>query len=63
MGVEISAMKNDLEDTSEALAEDRKFVAVLELNRAEKTSTHEEEKNIRARRWRPWQTRSYFVQR
>ena len=41
-------MKNDLEDTSEALVEDKKFVADLEKNCAEKTCIREEEKTIRA---------------
>jgi len=48
LGVEISTMKNDLEDTSESLAEDKKFDADLERNCGEKTSIHEEEKKVRA---------------
>jgi len=48
LGVEISEMKNDLEDTSESLSEDKKFAADLEKNCAGKTSIHEEEKKVRA---------------
>merc|ERR1719384_94237 len=48
LGVEIATMKNDAEDTAEALAEDKKFVADLEKNCAEKTGIHEEEKKMRA---------------
>merc|ERR1719162_1870917 len=47
LGVEIATMKNDAEDTAEALAEDQKFVADLEKNCAEKTGIHEEEKKMR----------------
>ena len=46
LGVEIATMKNDAEDTAEALAEDQKFVADLEKNCAEKTGIHEEEKKM-----------------
>jgi len=47
LGVEIATMKNDAEDTAEALAEDQKFVADLDKNCAEKTGIHEEEKKLR----------------
>jgi len=48
LGVSIATMKNDAEDTSEALAEDTKFAANLKKNCAEKTGIHEEEKKLRA---------------
>jgi hypothetical protein len=48
LGVEISTMKNDLEDTKEALESDKKFQADLAENCVQKTATHEEEKKGRA---------------
>ena len=48
LGVEIATMKNDAEDTAEALAEDQKFVADLEMNCAEKSGIHGTEKKLRA---------------
>jgi len=48
LGVEIATLKNDAEDTSEALAEDQKFAGDMEKNCAEKTGLHEQEKKIRA---------------
>jgi hypothetical protein len=48
LGVEISTMKNDLEDTSEALESDKAFQVDLAKNCAEKTGIHEEEKKVRA---------------
>jgi predicted nucleic acid-binding Zn-ribbon protein len=48
LGVEIATMKNDAEDTTEALAEDTKFHADMKKNCAEKTGIHEEEKKMRA---------------
>jgi len=48
LGVEIATMKNDLEDTSEALASDQGFVADLSKNCADKVATHEKEKKLRA---------------
>jgi len=48
LGVEISTMKNDLGDTSESLSEDKKFVADLEKNCADKTAIHEAEKQVRS---------------
>jgi len=48
IGVEIAEMKNDLEDTSEGLAEDQKFLADMEKNCKTKTGEFEEEKKVRA---------------
>merc|ERR1719277_265186 len=48
LGVEIATLKNDLEDTSEALAEDQAFAADLKKNCAERTGIHEKEQKIRA---------------
>jgi len=48
LGVEIATMKNDLEDTSEALAADQGFVADLSKNCADKAAIHEKEKKLRA---------------
>merc|ERR1719157_339574 len=42
LGVEIASMKNDLEDTTEALAEDQKFIADLKTKCATETSKWEE---------------------
>jgi len=44
LGVEIATMKNDAEDTVEALAEDQEFVADLEKICAEKSGIHDSEK-------------------
>merc|ERR1719201_2581749 len=41
LGVEIAQMKNDLGDTAEALAEDKKFLADLEKNCAKKSEEWE----------------------
>jgi len=48
LGVQIATMKNDLGDTSEALDEDKAFLADMEKNCASKGKLHEEEKNMRA---------------
>jgi len=48
LGVEIATLKNDLEDTSESLAEDQKFTADLKKDCAEKTGIHEQEQKTRA---------------
>jgi len=48
LGVEIATMKNDLEDTSEALDGDRKFAADLKKNCDTRTAIHEQEMNMRA---------------
>jgi len=42
LGVEIAQMKNDLGDSAEALAEDKKFLADLDKNCAKKTSEWDE---------------------
>merc|ERR1719272_2845847 len=42
LGVEIAQMKNDLGDTAEALAEDKKFLADMEKNCAKKTGEWDE---------------------
>jgi len=48
LGVEIASMSNDLEDTSEQLAEDKAFLAQLEKSCSSSGSVHEEEKKARA---------------
>merc|ERR1719331_1916723 len=45
--VEIVEMKEDLDDTSKALAEDKKFLADLDKNCALKTKEHEENMKLR----------------
>merc|ERR1719405_152193 len=45
--VEIVEMKEDLDDTSKALAEDKKFLADLDKNCALKTKEHEENMKMR----------------
>merc|ERR1740117_2543122 len=47
LGVEIVQMKNDLGDTGEALLEDKKFVADLEKNCAEKQALFDENVKMR----------------
>jgi outer membrane murein-binding lipoprotein Lpp len=46
--VEIVEMKEDLDDTSRAMLEDKKFLADLEKNCATKTAEHEENMKVRA---------------
>jgi len=48
LGIEIATMKNDLEDTVEALDEDKRFAMNLEKNCAGKADVHEKEKKSRA---------------
>merc|ERR1712194_740449 len=48
LGVNIAAMKNDLEDTGEALGEDQAFTADLKKNCAERTGIHEKEQKVRS---------------
>jgi len=48
LGVEIATMKNDLEDTSEGLAQDQKFAADLKKNCGNREGIHEKEKQMRA---------------
>jgi len=48
LGVEIATMNNDLEDTSEGLAQDQKFAADLKKNCATRGDIHEKEKQMRA---------------
>merc|ERR550537_1077356 len=46
--VEIVEMKEDLDDTAKALAEDKKFLADLDKNCALKTKEHEENMKLRS---------------
>merc|ERR1719245_1038442 len=48
LGVEIATMKNDLEDTSEGLAQNQKFAADLKKNCGKREGIHEKEKQMRA---------------
>merc|ERR1712194_395339 len=48
LGVDIATMKNDLEDTGEALSEDQAFTADLKNNCAERTGIHEKEQKVRS---------------
>merc|ERR550532_3862544 len=48
LGVEIATMNNDLEDTSEGLAQDQKFAADLKKNCGTREGIHEKEKQMRA---------------
>merc|ERR1712194_802938 len=48
LGVNIATMKNDLEDTGEALGEDQAFAADLKKNCAERTGIHEKEQKVRS---------------
>merc|ERR1719166_793988 len=48
LGVEIATMNNDLEDTSEGLAQDKKFAADLKKNCGTREGIHEKEKQMRA---------------
>merc|ERR1719166_597588 len=48
LGVEIATLKNDLEDTSEGLAQDQKFAADLKKNCGSREGIHEKEKQMRA---------------
>merc|ERR1712194_801242 len=48
LGVNIATMKNDLEDTGEALGEDQAFTADLKKNCAERTGIHEQEQKVRS---------------
>jgi len=48
LGVEIQQMKNDLGDTAEGLVEDKKFLADLDKNCAEKQKLYEENVNYRS---------------
>merc|ERR1719395_402891 len=45
--VEVVEMKEDLDDTSKALLEDKKFLADLEKNCATKTAEHQENMKVR----------------
>merc|ERR1719414_748083 len=47
LGVAVAEMKNDLEDTAEALAEDKKFLAELEKSCATKAAEWEERCKVR----------------
>merc|ERR1719359_1159041 len=47
LAVEIVQMKQDLSDTQEALLEDKKFLADMDKNCAEKTSEYEENQKMR----------------
>merc|ERR1719414_2273337 len=48
LGVEIATLQNDLEDTSEGLAQDKKFAADLKANCGKRESIHEKEKQMRS---------------
>jgi len=48
LGVEIATMKNDAEDTAEALEEDKAFAQDMEKNCAEKTGMHEKDQKLRS---------------
>lgn len=48
VSIDLATMKNDLEDTSEALAEDSNFLADLKKTCEEKKANHEAEKEARA---------------
>jgi len=48
LGVEIATMKNDLEDTSEGLAADKKFAENLKADCGKREAIHEKEKQMRA---------------
>merc|ERR1719230_2331069 len=47
LGVSIAEMENDLEDTQEALAEDKKFLADMDKECASRTSLYEENMKVR----------------
>merc|ERR1719352_1778887 len=48
LGVKVAALKNDLEDTQEGLAEDTKFKAQLEKGCKNKAGEWEERKKVRS---------------
>merc|ERR1719310_1814095 len=48
LAVEVVQMKQDLSDTQEALLEDKKFLADMDKNCAEKTSEYEENQKLRS---------------
>merc|ERR1712194_850634 len=48
LGVDIATMKNDLEDTGEALSEDQAFTGDLKKQCAERTGIHEKEQKVRS---------------
>jgi len=48
LGVHIVQMKEDLDDTQKALAEDQKFLADMDKNCAEKTAEHEANMKLRS---------------
>merc|ERR1712194_284285 len=48
LGVEIATLKNDAEDTAEALEEDKAFAQDMEKNCAEKTGMHEKDQKLRS---------------
>merc|ERR1719367_2131684 len=48
LGVEIATLQNDLEDTSEGLAQDKAFAADLKKNCGKREGIHEKEKQMRA---------------
>merc|ERR1711957_342146 len=48
LGLDIATMKNDLEDTGEALSEDQAFTGDLKKNCAERTGIHEKEQKVRS---------------
>merc|ERR1712194_695865 len=48
LGVNIATMKNDLEDTGEALSEDQAFTEDLKKQCAERTGIHEKEQKVRS---------------
>jgi len=48
LGVQIATMKNDLENTQEALAGDRQFTADLKANCGKREAIHAEEEKMRA---------------
>merc|ERR1719270_492486 len=48
LGVEIATLQNDLEDTTEGLAQDKEFAADLKKNCGKREGIHEKEKQMRA---------------
>merc|ERR1719264_1585385 len=48
LGVSLVQMKDDLSETQEALAQDKKFLAELEKTCADRAGVHEEEQKMRA---------------
>jgi len=48
LGVAIATLKNDAEDTAEALEEDKAFAQDMEKNCAEKTGMHEKDQKLRS---------------